>query len=63
MLRLAKQTLVVNFLHHRVPPVEPGYFCYDPQAMIAILQPLASSVTLIDDYLPGDFTLLATPPG
>jgi ubiquinone/menaquinone biosynthesis C-methylase UbiE len=63
MLRLAKQTLVVNFLHHRVPPVEQGYFCYDPQAMIAILQPLASSVTLIDDYLPGDFTLLATPPG
>ena len=61
MLSHTKECLVVNMLHARMAPGEPQYFAYNPDSILAILQPLCSEVRLIDDYLPNDFTVIAKP--
>ena len=61
MLSRAREYLVVNMLHARMPVGEPQYFMYNPDYIISILKPLCSEVRIIDDYLSNDFTVIAKP--
>lgn len=61
MLSHTRERLVVNMLHARIAVGQPQYFAYNPDSILAILQPLCTEVRLIDDYLPNDFTIIATP--
>lgn len=57
---IARQRFVVNLLHHRTPDQPGRYFYYDPDRVIHMLLPLPVDVEILDDYLPNDFTLIAT---
>ncbi|HAU36183.1 MAG TPA: class I SAM-dependent methyltransferase [Phycisphaerales bacterium] len=58
LLGLVRGTLAINLLHRRRPPAEDRYFCYDPQEVRKLLEPLCGRITILDDYLPNDFTVL-----
>jgi len=58
LLGLAREHLVVNFLHARAPQKAPGYFFYDPRDVLAILRDEPCEIRLLDDYLPNDFTVI-----
>lgn len=52
-------TIVFNFLHHRTPKKYDHCFYYDPEQVVKILKKHFSDITLIDDYLINDFTIIA----
>jgi SAM-dependent methyltransferase len=57
----AETALVVNFLHVREPAGDSRYFHYDPAAIRDILGQRDLDVRILEDYLPNDFTAVATP--
>lgn len=58
MLALAREHMVFNLLHNRAPQQERGYFYYDPAVVRSMLEPFGCEVSIIDDYLPNDFTVI-----
>lgn len=62
MAERTRHCLVVNFLHARQPAEDPRYFHYDPADIEELLGSLCLDVRIIDDYLPNDFTAVATKP-
>jgi len=60
LLALARGTVVLNLLHHRVRPPEKRYFHYDPAEVISALAPFGCPCRVLDDYLPNDFTVICT---
>ena len=61
MLTHAKEFMVVNFLHSRIPTFSSKYFAYKPEEVIDIIQPSCKTLRLVDDYLENDFTLICKP--
>jgi len=58
LLDLSRQYTVFNLLHARAPNKLPGYFFYDPAAVLAFLAGEPCEIRLVDDYLPNDFTVI-----
>ncbi|MDR0868050.1 MAG: class I SAM-dependent methyltransferase [Planctomycetota bacterium] len=56
--RFAKHSVVVNFLHRRAAAKYDECFYYSPPAMLAETQSPDWEITLRDDYLENDFTLI-----
>ena len=57
---LAGEHLVFNLLHRRAAHHYDHCFYYDPHEVLALLGGMDLSATIIDDYLPNDFTVLCT---
>jgi len=55
----AGEVLVINLLHHESPGRDDRYFYFDPAAVKARLERMGRRVTLVDDYLQNDFTVIA----
>ena len=49
--------------HRRAPARHTGYVYYEPSEVTAGLGSLSCSIRLVDDYLPGDFTLICRKDG
>jgi len=60
LLRLARESLVVNFLHRRSKRQHQHCVYYDPDEVAAVLEPWGFDVRILDDYLPNDFTVICT---
>lgn len=58
LIELSRDCVVVNLLHARWPGREEGYFFYEPAFVLAQLARHAVDVTLLEDYLPNDFTVI-----
>ena len=58
LLGLAREVVAFNLLHVRSPAKEDDYFFYDPKDVLAMLRDHPCEVSLIDDYLPNDFTVI-----
>ena len=58
LLEIASEFAVFNLLHHRTPAKYDHCVYWEPAEVLAIAQPLCGKVTLIEDYLPNDFTVL-----
>ena len=61
MLELSAEYMVANLLHARTELRYPHCAYYDPEAVLKILEPMACSARLIDNYLPNDFTVICRP--
>jgi len=62
MLRWSREYVVFNCLHHRMATESERYFCYDPDAVRKMLEPLGCEFRLLEDYLPSDFTVICRQP-
>ncbi len=62
-LMLSRRHVVFNMLHHRARGGEQTYFYYDPTKVLAMLKPLGCEVSIIDDYLHNDFTVICEKAG
>ena len=58
LLDLAGECAVFNLLHRRADVCHEGYVYYDPAEVLKDLEALTCHVTVVDDYLDGDFTLI-----
>ncbi len=58
LLDLAGECVVFNLLHTRADVCHEGYVYYDPAEVLKDLEALSCHVTVVDDYLDGDFTLI-----
>lgn len=71
LLPLVRHRVVANFLHERTKQKYPHCFYFNPERIAEAVRLTGATVTLIDDYLENDFTLVAnrgvppepTPPG
>jgi len=61
--RIANRYVVFNLLHQRSPDPEARYWYTTPAQALAIVQAFTPQARIIDDYLPNDFTVIATAPG
>jgi SAM-dependent methyltransferase len=62
LLELSREHVAANFLHVRARGRDKGYFFYDPDEVLAILDGEPCEVRLIDDYLRNDFTVICRKP-
>ncbi len=62
MAELSRRHVVLNLLHARAELKEDRYFFYDPREVVEIVRPLGAEVTVIDDYLHNDFTVILVRP-
>lgn len=61
LIRIAKSTLVLNFLHHKSPTREKTYFYTSPERIVALLEKLPvriKSLRIVEHYLKNDFTVI-----
>ncbi|MFP4106516.1 MAG: class I SAM-dependent methyltransferase [Phycisphaerae bacterium] len=58
LFRLAREKVVFNLLHHRVRYDDPKYYSFSPEHVLAVLAEMPCRATIIDDYLPNDFTVI-----
>jgi len=58
LLELSREYVAFNLLHARWPEREEGYFFYEPDFVLKQLDRHNCEVTLLDDYLPNDFTVI-----
>jgi len=58
----AKKALVINLLDEKSPDRDDTYFYFDPREVVKKIEALGRTVTLIDDYLANDFTIIAKAP-
>ncbi len=59
LLRLTREHLVFNLLHERAASDDPKYFYHDPAHILELMGTFPCDVTLLDNYLPNDFTIIA----
>lgn len=59
-LEIASRHVVFNLLHFRARSGEERYAYHNPQEVLDMLQPMKCAVTLVDDYLHNDFTVICT---
>ena len=58
LLELSRRYVVLNLLHARWPSREEGYFFYEPDFVLKQVARYDCEVTLLEDYLPNDFTVI-----
>lgn len=58
MAELSRRHVVFNLLHAREQPKEPRYFFYEPGEVVELMRPLGGEISIIDDYLHNDFTVI-----
>lgn len=58
MAELSRRHVVFNLLHAREQPKEPRYFFYEPDEVVELMRPLGGQISIIDDYLHNDFTVI-----
>ena len=61
MGELARTYVVANFLHLRTPQKYQHCYYFDPAALCASIRGRCTQLTLVDDYLENDFTLVIRP--
>jgi ubiquinone/menaquinone biosynthesis C-methylase UbiE len=62
LCEIARETVVINLLHTRSQNKEPKYFYYHPDEVREIIEGICDSghrITVLEEYLPNDFTLIA----
>ncbi len=62
MAELSRRHVVFNLLHARAGLKEDRYFFYDPAEVVDLVRPLGGEVSVIDDYLHNDFTVILVRP-
>lgn len=58
LLEIASAFVVFNLLHRRTPSKHDHCVYWDPADVVGMLEALPCRVTLIEDYLPNDFTVI-----
>ncbi len=58
LLKLTDEYLVFNLLHKRAAGPDRKYFYFDPDVVLELLDNFECETTILDDYLPNDFTVI-----